>query len=125
MKTIAKYLITICSIILFTSTSFASASEKTEPGDLYYVLLFKWKTDAPIGAIEEVDTLWHGLVDNVEGLKGYELIELTTGDYDHMVVLIFASEAAKKAYHDHKDHARIAAIGPEIVERFSSFSYLK
>jgi hypothetical protein len=125
MNTIPKYLITICSIILFTSTSFASAPEKTEPRDSHYVLLFKWKAGAPTTAIEQMDALWHGLADKVEGLKSYELIKLTTGEYDHIVVLTFASEAAKKAYHDHKDHARIVGIGSEIVERFFSFSYLK
>ena len=121
-----KYLLVVTPFVFLLSiTEWWYDSAFSESGQLYYVLLFKWKSEVKQAQIAEIDRLWAGLTEKIDGFECYEMNDLVSGDYDQVVVLRFTSQAVYQHYKAHQDHRRISELGPSLVEKFSEFSYWK
>lgn len=123
-KAICAKCVTIC-LLLLTFNSLHAQVNPENSGDrsLYHVLLFTWKEGTTKKQINEIKHLWKGLVKEVDGFESFEMNEVITENFDHVVILRFASKVAMETYIEHKDHKKLAEVGPAIVEGFSEFDY--
>lgn len=90
---------------------------------LHHVLLFKWKSSVSQAQVREVKETLTRLTSKVDGFTGCEIIEITSGDYDHVAILKFNSDAAMAEYQAHEDHQNLVQESPRLIESFLEYDY--
>jgi len=90
---------------------------------LHHVLLLKWKPGVSPEQVREVKEVLAGLTSKVDGFTACDIIEITAGDYDHVAILKFKSDAAMSEYQAHEDHQKLESEGPRLLESVLEFDY--
>ena len=127
MKTLLAVIFSTFLVFTVKSTEPARPVKQvqTEQKKIVYVLLFKWKDGVTGEKINELKSLWEGLLKKVKGFDSFEMIRLVSGEYEQAVIIEFSSEEAHQVYLQHEDHIRLSKKGPALVDKFMEYSYWK
>jgi Stress responsive A/B Barrel Domain len=86
-----------------------------EPAGLRHIVVFKYKPDASVGAIQQITDAFRALQHKIPGIRSFEQglnnsPERLDQGFTHVYQLTFENSAARDAYLPHPEHAQFGAL---------------
>ena len=115
------------TILLITATESLLAQETSPAKKIYHNYLLKWKDSVNTDTKNEVMRLWKGLPAKVQGVAGFDIIDLSmsTEKFHTIVIVVFDTKEAYTKFTSHPDYARMAELGLPLLSGLQEFDYLK
>ena len=114
--------------ILIATMSAALATAAVAENEFRHVVLFKFKAEATIDQVEEIEKAFAELPKKIDTITGYEWgksesVEGLNEGFTHCFFVTFKDKAALEAYLPHEAHKAFGAKLKPLLEKVLVFDY--
>ena len=123
MSHVKNYMLTTLIVILAIFLVGFNISKLGSDEKLYCVYLMQWKDSNTEPASMTIESKLKAMLETVEGMESYEMMNLDRAEWDQLSVLTFASEEALESFKKHPDYRELEDLYTLNTKEIARYEY--